>query len=312
MTRARLEADLILGFVSFIWGSTFVVVKDALAEASPLVFLLLRFSLATVVLLLVLGRGAGLRQPGLARAGLFTGVFLAAGYIFQTIGLQYTTPAKSAFITGLSVPLVPVLLAIFFGRRIRIWTATGVVVAVAGFYFLTIPESQFAINRGDLLTIFCAVAFAGQIIAVGHFAPRFSYAALGIAQIIAALVLTTVALPTAHWTCLEAAALAWSGRLALAVVITGVFATALAFSAQAWAQRYTSPTHTAILFSLEPVFAALTSYVVHGEQLGGRSLWGAALILTGILVVEFKGPRPTAAEWPVPGPSPEHTHSDGS
>ncbi|MFQ5816928.1 MAG: EamA family transporter [Terriglobia bacterium] len=146
LTRARLEADPLLGFVSFIWGSTFVVVKDTLAEASPLVFLALRFSLAAAVLLLVLGRGANLRQPGLARAGLLTGLFLATGYMVQTAGLQYITLAKSAFITGLSVPLVPVLLAIFFGRRIRGWTAAVVVVAVAGFYFLAIPEVRFAIN----------------------------------------------------------------------------------------------------------------------------------------------------------------------
>lgn len=156
------------------------------------------------------------------------------------------------------------------------------------------------------------MAFASHIISVGHFASRFRYAALGISQIITALLLTAVALPAAHWTRLETAALAWSGRLALAVVITGVFATALAFSAQAWAQRYTSPTHTAILFSLEPLFAALTSYLVRGEQLTGRALWGAALILVGILVVEFKGPAPTPAEWPVPASSPAPARPEGS
>lgn len=312
MTRSRLEADLLLAFISFIWGSTFVVVKDALAGASPLVFLTLRFSLATAVLLFVLRRGSTLRQPGLARGGLVIGAFLAIGYALQTVGLQYTTPTKSAFITGLSVALVPLLLGILFARRLRLWTTIGVMVAVAGLYFLTISPGRFAINRGDLLTIFGAVAFAGHIIAVGHFAPRFSYAALGISQIGAALVLTVIALPVAHWTRLEAAVLVWSGRLALAVMITGVLATALAFSAQAWAQRYTSPTHTALLFSLEPVFAALTSYFAHGEQLTGRSLWGATLILAGILVVEFKGPGPTPAELPVPMLPPEETQRSQS
>jgi len=146
LTRKRLEADLLLAFISFVWGSTFVVVKDALAYASPFVFLLLRFCLALAVLLAVAGRRASLRQAGLTHAGIVIGSFLAAGFSFQTIGLQYTTPAKSAFITGLSVALVPVFLALFFGRRIRSVSAAGVVMAVVGLYFLTIPPERFVIN----------------------------------------------------------------------------------------------------------------------------------------------------------------------
>ncbi|MBI4462867.1 MAG: DMT family transporter [Acidobacteria bacterium] len=302
LRSSRLGADLVLGIVSFIWGSTFVVVKDALAEASPLVFLTLRFALATAVLALLLWRRENFYQAGILRAGFLIGFFLAAGFTFQTVGLQYTTPAKSAFITGLSVAIVPVLLTVFFGRRIRGWTAAGVATAVAGLYLLTVPPDQWAVNRGDLLTVFCAFAYAAHIIAVGHFAPRYSSTALGFAQIGAVLILTGLALPTAHATQLEPMRVVWSAKLALAVGITGVLATALAFSAQAWAQQRTSPTHTAILFSLEPVFAGLTSYLVHGEQLTGRALAGAALILAGILVVEFKGPAPTAAELPVSGP----------
>lgn len=305
LRSSRLGADLVLGIVSFIWGSTFVVVKDALADASPLVFLTLRFALATAVLGLLLGRRENLRQAGLLRAGVLIGLFLGVGFTFQTVGLQYTTAAKSAFITGLSVALVPLLLTVFFRRRIRAWTSVGAAMAVAGLYFLTVPSHEWAINRGDLLTVFCAFAYAGHIIAVGHFAPRYSSTALGWAQIGVVLLLAGLALPVADATRLEPIRFIWGARLALAIGITGVLATALAFSAQAWAQRRTSPTHTAILFSLEPVFAGLTSYVVHGEQLTGRALGGAVLILAGILVVEFKGPAPTPAELPVSGPPDE-------
>lgn len=301
----RLQADLLLACVSFIWGSTFVVVKNALAEASPLVFLVLRFTLATCVLLLVLGPRTRLRLPGLPQAGLVIGVFLGMGYIFQTVGLQYTTPAKSAFITGISVVLVPVLLALLFRRHIRAWAVAGVLAAAVGLYFLTIPAGKFAINRGDLFTLFCAFAFAAHIIAVGHYAPRFSYAGLGIFQVTTALLLTGLVLPAAQWTRLEAPLLVWSGNVVFALIVTAVLATALAFSAQAWAQQYTSATHTAILFSLEPVFAALTSYAVHAEQLNGRSLLGAGLILLGILVVELRGAAPAAVELPISGPEPE-------
>lgn len=291
--------------VSFIWGSTFVVVKGALTDASPLVFLVLRFSLAVTVLLFVLGPRTNFRQAGLVSGGLLVGFFLACGYILQTTGLRYTTPAKSAFITGLAVALVPVLLAVFFGRPVRFWTGAGVLAAITGLYFLTVPLGPFTINRGDLLTMFCALAFAGHIIAVGHFASRFSYAALGISQVGAALAFTALALFTAQGLDWETPALAWSVRLVLAVAITGIFATALAFSAQVWAQQHTSPTHTAVLFSLEPVFAALTSYFARGEQLTGRSLGGAVLILLGILLVELKGPTPTPPELPVRGTTPE-------
>jgi len=298
----RLQADLLLGCVSFIWGSTFVVVKNALADTSPLVFLLLRFAVATCVLLLVLGRRTQLRLPGLARAGLVIGVFLGVGFIFQTAGLQYTTPTKSAFITGLSVVLVPVLLALLFRQQVRAWAVIGVLAAAAGLYFLTVPAGKFVINRGDLFTLFCAFAFAAHIIAVGHYAARFSYAELGILQVAAALLLTGMALPAAQWLHLEAPRLVWSGKVVFAVMVTAALATALAFSAQAWAQRYTSPTHTAILFSLEPVFAALTSYAMQAEQLTGRALLGAGLILLGILVVELRGAVPAAAELPISGP----------
>jgi drug/metabolite transporter (DMT)-like permease len=303
LQASRLKADLLLAFISFIWGSTFVVVKAALADASPLVFLALRFALATAVLLLVVGRRSRELEGGLARAGLLAGGFLATGYVFQTVGLQYTTPTKSAFITGLSVVLVPVLLALTFRRAVRHTTTAGVLAATVGLYLLTIPAGTFSINRGDLLTVFGALAFAAQIIVVGHYAGRFSFSALGLAQVAAALLLTVLILPGAHWTAVEPARLVWSPWLVLALAITGIFATALAFSIQAWAQRYTSPTHTALLFSLEPVFAALTSYLVYGERLTGRGLTGAALILLGILVVEFRGPAPTPAELPAPQPS---------
>ncbi|MBI2956190.1 MAG: DMT family transporter [Acidobacteria bacterium] len=291
----RLQADLALLAICFIWGSTFVVVKSALEDASPLVFLLLRFALATALLLAIFRKQKLWGQPGLARAGSLIGFFLWAGYVFQTIGLKYTTPAKSAFITALSVVLVPLILVLVLRRRLRGAALVGVGAAAAGSYLLTVPPDGFTMARGDVITFFCAVAFAAHIVAVGHYARRHGVAALAVWQVAVAFLLVVAAVPLGGATGIELLELRWSGRLVFALLVTAVLATAVAFSVQTWAQQFTLPTHTAIIFSLEPAFAAASSYWVFGEVLSGRGLAGAALILAGVLVSEFLGSAPPAA-----------------
>lgn len=284
----RLKADLALLAVTFVWGATFVVIKGALADASPLVFILLRFAIAVPLLLLLFGRRARLWEPGLARAGVVIGFFLWAGFVFQTTGLQYTTPAKSAFITALSVVLVPVLVVAVFRQRLRAESVAGVAAATLGVYFLTVPRGELAMGRGDLLTLACTLGFAGHIVAVGHYASRHSVAGLAIWQMGVALGLTALAVPLAGATGVETLRLAWTGRLLLALGIAAVLATAAAFSVQTWAQQFTSSTHTALIYSLEPVFAALTSYVAVGERLEPRGWLGAGLILAGVVLAELR------------------------
>ena len=297
----RVKADLALVFVSLTWGATFVVIKAALADASPILFVLLRFALASALLMLLFARRARMRPPGLARAGIIIGGFLCAGYLFQTVGLAYTTPTKSAFITALSVVLVPLLLVVVFRQRLRLSAVAGVATATVGLYFLTVPPGTFTVERGDLLTLFCAVAFAGHIVAVGHYAPRYGAGALAVWQVAAAMVFAALVMPVAHTTGLEPAVLTWTPRLIFALVVTAALATALAFSVQTWAQRFTSPTHTALIYSLEPVFAALTSYLVFAERLSSRGLLGAGLILAGVVVAELRaGPAPGVPGAPAP------------
>ena len=297
----RLKADIALAAVSFVWGATFVVIKNALADASPLVFVFLRFALASGVLLAIFGRRDSLRQPGVPWAGALIGFFLCAGYVFQTAGLEFTTPAKSAFITALSVVLVPLVLVLFFRHRLRLWTLVGVGVAVVGLFFLTVPPGEFTIGRGDLMTLACALAFTGHIVAVGHYAPRYGVGGLAVWQVAAALGWAALAAPLAGVTGLETLRLNWTPGLAMALVISAVLATAVAFSVQTWAQQFTPSTHTAIIYSLEPVFAALTSYVVVGERLGSRGLLGAGLILAGVLLAElWPKPHPDVPGMPAP------------
>ncbi len=276
----RLKADLALVVVSFIWGSTFVLVKSALEDSSTLLFLTLRFLLAGVALLLIAGRPTG----PCARASLWVGAFLFLGYFFQTQGLRWTTASKSAFITGFAVVLVPVITSVIY-RRFAGWGAmVGVAMAVAGLSLLTNPEGGASINRGDIWTLACAGAFAMHIVLLGHYSRQVPARPLATGQVLTAALLAAGSFPWA-----ETPRLSLSPRVLLAVLVTGLLATALAFSTQTWAQQFTSPTHTALIFSLEPVFAWLTSAVWLGERMSGRAALGAVLILAGIVVAELRG-----------------------
>jgi drug/metabolite transporter (DMT)-like permease len=302
----RLRAELALAFCTLLWGATFVVVKNCLDQSSVFVFLAARFSLAG--LCMAVFRPAALRI--LEREEIFAGVrlgfFMFCGYAFQTAGLRYTTASNSGFITGSSVVLVPLILALFWGKRLTFWVYFGTLAAAAGLYFLTVPAAGVAhLNRGDVLTFFAAASYAVHIILVGEYSKEHSAAALSVLQVLACAVMSWL-------TALGADAIRWqpmrfesSASLWIGVAVCAVFATAVAFSLQLWAQQYTTPSHAAILFTLEPVFAVATSYVVLRERLGLRALLGAALVLAGIFAAELLGP-PAAPESPEPTAEPAH------
>jgi len=289
MSRSA-KAHILLVLVTLAWGVTFVVIKDALQDITPLLFNVVRMLLAALCLAAFYFRRLRKVSSATLRAGLLVGAFLWLGYEFQTTGLVLTTPSKSAFITGLSVVLVPVFLAIGWRRMVNHWTAAGVAAAFVGLYLLTVPAdgrhllSLEGVNRGDLLTLGCAVAFAFQIIFLGRAMRAHHYQQVAVLQAATAAVLMAATAPL-----LEHPHAVWSGRVLGAIAVTALFCTAAAFTIQAWAQQFTPPTHTALIFSLEPVFAWLTSYIVLGERLGLRAGLGAALILGGVLLSELKG-----------------------
>jgi len=274
---------------TLIWGSTFVVVKGALRDASPLPFISIRFTLAGVLLFLVL-RGGWMRFAALAH-GIVLGIFLFAGYLFQTSGLLYTTPSKSAFITGFAVILVPFFQTLH-GFRLRKATVVGALLGLLGIYFLVLPSGMRAVNRGDLLTLVGATSFAVHIVLVGSYTRRFSYRHLVPVQI-----LTVGLLAASAWPLGFGGRLNWTLALVGAILVTAVLATGFAFSVQNWAQQFTPPAHTALIFALEPVFAALSSRLVMGERLGGKIFLGSALILGGMIVSElWSGSTPSPVE----------------
>jgi drug/metabolite transporter (DMT)-like permease len=294
----RARADLALLFCTAVWGTTFVVVKDALAHASVFVFLALRFTLAAA-LLAGPSRAALVREgrPAL-RAGAALGVLLFAGYAFQTLGLQRTSASNAGLITGAGVVLVPLMQGLLFRRRIGAWSWSGAVVALVGIYFLTIPAGGGvgALRAGDALVGACAVAFALHVLYVGRFRAGHSTRALNAVQVTVTAALAAAFVPAAHLAGLERARLSLTPGLAAALAVTAVGATALAFTLQVWAQRHTTPTRAAILFSMEPVFAVATSAWLLGERLGVRALLGGSLVLAGIVISEIKGPGPIAPE----------------
>lgn len=288
MSRS-LKAHLLLLFATFVWGSTFIVIKSALADATPLVFNAVRMVLAALLLLAIFFRQLRRMPAGALRAGIEVGTMMWLGYEFQTAGLLYTSASKSAFLTGLSVVLVPLLLAIFWRSHINRYTMGGVVAALIGLYLLCVPAGQefsaASLNRGDLLTLVCAVAFAFQIVLLGRSAQRFDFAHLVPVEIASCAAWMVVSIPVAE----RHGFIRFTPSMLWALAITALIGTVMCFLIQAWAQRFTPPTHTALIFAMEPVAAGLTSYVVLGERLGERGMWGAGLILAGVLASELLG-----------------------
>jgi drug/metabolite transporter (DMT)-like permease len=294
-------ADLALLAVALVWGATFVMVKDALTSIGPFAFLFLRFLLAFAVLLPFCWRAIRAGGACLWRKGAVIGVWLFAGYGLQTVGLQWTTAGKAGFITGLSVVFVPLLAAALTRRRPSRHAMTGVALATVGLAMLTLG-GNLRPGVGDMLVLGCAVCFAMHIISIGRAGADTTAAAAGlaVAQIgVTALLagLTSLVAESNYW---RAPGYGDSSTVAMtrlinsdvlvAIGVTAILATAAAFLIQNLAQRHTSPTHTALIFSTEPVFAAVFAWLLAGETFGLRAAAGAGLILAGILIAEV-GPR---------------------
>ena len=283
------KANLSLLGVAFIWGITFVVVKDALDYIGPYYFLALRFAAAFLFLAAVYYRQLIKTSFMEIRAGVLIGLFLFGGYAFQTVGLKYTGAANAGFITGLSVVLVPIFAVLLSRRPPGAYLAAGALSSVTGLALLSLSAS-LSFNYGDLLVFFCAVCFAAHIILVGRYSSRFNPVSLTLIQI------GTVSLISLLFgIALEAAPATITDPVWIALLVTAIPATSLAFLIQNKVQRFTSAAHTAIIFTMEPVFAGLGAYVLAGELLSGRQIAGCILILAGMLIADIKA-KATEAE----------------
>jgi drug/metabolite transporter (DMT)-like permease len=265
--------------VTAVWGVTFVQVKDAVAVYPLFAFLALRFAIAGGTL--AVPGAARLRRLGRAGAlsGILAGALLGAGYALQTAGLERTTVSSTGFITGLYVVLTPLLALAVFRTRAGRGAWLGVLLATAGLALLA------GIHRGsllgDLLVLAGAAVYSLQIVLMERYAPRYDAVAFTLVEMLTAfggllaIALALRDLPFPHgWT-------VWG-----ALLVTGVFASALAFLAQTWAQRRTTATRTALAFSMEPVWAGLFGFTLAGDRLGAAAWLGCAVIMAGIVVAE--------------------------
>ncbi len=291
MTRRQLLADLSLLLVTAIWGGTFVMVKEAVSAFPVFAFLFIRFSLATLSLLPVRpwleARFRIFRAPGTVRgyraivAGALLGLALTAGYGFQTFGLQYTTPAKAGFITGLSVVIVPTLAALVTRRSPEPEVWWGVFLATVGLALLSLNR-DLRPQVGDVLVFFCAVSFALHILITGRLAPGHAPLLLTLGQLAMTAALSGIISLAWEWP--------WppvNRQMLFAALFTGLLASTFAFAVQTLAQRFTTPSHTALIFSMEPVFAALFSFLLAAEPITLRTVVGGGLIVAGMLVAEM-------------------------
>ena len=292
------KAHALLILISLIWGANFVIIKYCLADISPLFLNAIRMTLAAVILAIVFRRE--LRGIGWSAifASCVVGVFLYLGNELQTTGLVYTTPSKSAFLTGVAIVLVPLFLWLFWRRPVNGATGGGVVLAFAGLYLLTVPAGSSlnlqTMNRGDLLTLLSAVVFAFQIIFLGRFTQVHSWQLITVLQVAVTAVLMIATVPA------ERVSVTWTPGVIAGILVTSLFSLAFAFATQAWAQQFTPPTHTARIFSTEPVFAWLISFLFLGERLGLRAGIGAVLILAGVLIAAEKDAMQAAEAPPEP------------
>ena len=278
-------ADFLLLLVTLVWGSTFVIVKWAIEDLPPFPFLAIRFALAFISLLPFLWFQKAHISKGTLLKGAALGVFLFSGYAWQTVGLQYTTASNAGFITGLSVVFVPALVIVTTRRLPSPGLLLGILCALVGLAFLSLGD-RFQLNKGDLMILACAISFALHIFLVGRYAPQTN------ATVLASVQIFTVSILSYFFSfLLPQPSLYFSSTAWIALLVTAVPATSLAFFAQTKMQQFTTPTHTALIFSMEPVFAAISAFFFAGEILTTKGLIGAGLVLAGMLIAEFTGSK---------------------
>ncbi|WP_069649800.1 DMT family transporter [Caloranaerobacter ferrireducens] len=281
MTK-QLKADLALLLVTIVWGSTFVITKNALKDIPTYNFLTIRFFVAFLVSYLIFFKNMKKLNKKTLFLGSIIGIVLFAGYAFQTVGLLYTTASKSGFITGFSVVLVPVFSAILLKKTPNISTIIGILLAILGLGFMTL-NTNLSLNIGDFYTLICAFAFAFHIILVGKYTTEVDSIALAVIQIgIVGMLSLIFSLSTENFIIPK------STDVWIAIFITGILATSGAYIIQNTMQRFTSPTHTALIYTAEPVFSAIFAYILLHEVMTAKAILGSILILTGMILGEIK------------------------
>ena len=295
--KRRSTNNILLALTALIWGSAFVAQSVGMDYLGPFTFNSVRSFLGGAVLLPVIffmrrqreksgeEKAATGDRKTLVIGGICCGTALAAASSLQQIGLVYTSAGKAGFITALYILIVPVL-GLFFGRRAGIKVWIGVALAVAGMYFLCITDG-FSISKGDFLVFLCAVIFSVHILVIDHFAPKVDGVSLSCIQFFVCGILCAVPMLAQEQPRPGEILAAW-----MPLAYAGVLSCGVAYTLQVIAQKNTDPTVASLLLSLESVFSVLTGWVILGERLSGRELFGCALVFAAVVLAQIPGKHP--------------------
>ncbi len=281
----RLKAEMTLLGVVILWGYTFPVIKNVLEAIPPFTFLTYRFFLAFFIIFLIFRNRLREIRIDTVQKGFMAGFWLFLGYFGQTVGTQFTTATKTAFITGISVVLVPIFSFFLIKEKIKINSLIGVILAMAGLLMMNSNGSFYSVNVGDLLVFLGSIGFALYIIAVHIYTKEHDHVQLVFIQLVSVFLMSFIMTVLFEK---ESFHFSYSSSVYWAIIITGVFATSFALYLQNRFQRFTDPTKIAIIFSTEPVFGAIFSHLILKETIGLFGIIGGITIFIGMIIAQFE------------------------
>ncbi len=277
-------ADIALISVALSWGTTFIIVQDAIKNVPVFSFLFLRFFLSFLLLSIISLRYKKDLNLPLIKAGVFLGSLFFFGYATQTYGLVYTKSSIVAFITGLNVIIVPVVLYILFKKKVYIFSILGALIATVGLWMLTGANGITSFGKGEFYSLLCATFFAIHIVYTAKLSKKYNIFLLvsvelltvALFSLIFSLIFDPFTIPKTY-----------SYALLLALFSTVIFATVYALFIQTYMQQYTTPAKTAIIFTMEPISAAVFSYYYAHEVLNTTQIEGGVIMVFAILLAEI-------------------------
>jgi len=294
LDKTKYKSELFLILVTILWGATFVIVKEALNDISSMAFIAIRFILAGILLLPFLVKKKLSKDA--VQAGILLGVFLFLGFAAQTVGLKFTSATKSGFLTGTAVIIVPLLQVIIEKKPPTKGVLVGIFVVLIGISFLSSGGDSILnlfndiganFNLGDALTLICAFFFALYIVFLDIKTNLYDFWILLFLQIITTAVLSVFFLFFFEGLNLEPIKINLTNNLIYAILYTSIFATLITTALQTKYQKNVTPAKAGIIFSFEPIFAALFAFFVLGEKITNFGYLGAALIILGLLISEL-------------------------
>lgn len=289
-----LKGNVYLFLASLAWGTTFVVQRTAMENMGPLLYSGLRFLLGSLFLLPIAVyqvRSSVPSQWQRERVGKWlplwgsclTGTLVCIGINLQQTGLVSTTAGNAGFITGLYVVIVP-FLGIFFGFRIGLGVLIGAPLAAIGLYLLSVTD-DFTFSPGDIWVLASAFVWAGQVLTVGLLSPRINSVVLAFGQSLVCAILSLSLALLLEEISFAAIRITW-----FEILYGGIISVGCGYTLQVIGQKYSRPTHAALIMQMEAVIAAIAGWFFLSEVMSNRALWGAALILLGMLVAQFLRP----------------------